>query len=815
MTQLIRASGPKSARIMIVAEAPGYEDVRVNLPLMGVSGTELTRMLHEVGIVRADCFITFVCPYRPPSNDIEEMMWTKRSAAPAGFVAQYDRLVHPFVAEGVAQLWNDITEVNPDIIIAFGNASLWALTQGESDSVANWRGSQLITHTGHRFVPTFAIDTILKMWSWRAAAMADLRRAVKWVKESEVEPQYKFLVRPDFSVVMDTIAMLYHKAELGPYKLAVDIETRMNQIACIGVAWSKTDALCVPILCVERDDGYWSLEEEVAIVAAMMRLLSHPHVRNVGQNYIYDVQYFFRMYGHVPNTTDDTMVMQHVAFAGMQKGLDFLSSLYCAFHRFWKEEGKLWDPKTTNEDQLWVYNCKDAVITYEVSDCLISVLEQLGLTSQYQFQMEFWWSILLMTLRGVAVDAKGRGDLARELMEVNGELNRRIVHIVGHPLNIKSPKQLQEFFYGELRLPPIKDRKTGRVSTNFESIRKLGEKEPLILPIVDILLTLRSIGVFVSTFLSSQLDFDGRMRCSFNVAGPETYRLSSSQNPFGSGMNLQNIPSGDRKKLIVKMPNVRKTFIPDSGYTIFDIDLDRADLQVVVWEANDADLQRQLRRGVDLHIMNGILLAGKEPPPEDELIEGHPNYPEHKSRYKTERQLAKNFVHGTNYGGKEKTMAAVCGITVALCASLQKRWFGIHPGIKRWHERVERDLQTKRYVTNAFGYRRYYFDRVDSILPEALAWIPQSTVANVTARMQTNIEFNLPEVQLLIQVHDSLVGQYITRNESRILAPLRQNCLIEIPYPDPLIIPVGLKTSTKSWGDCTETKWPDAALIIG
>lgn len=810
MTRLVATSGPRNARVMLVGEAPGHEEERTLQPFSGQSGQELKKMLQEAGIPPSACYFTYVCRTKPPTNDIEaDYMWSKKSAPPIGFVSMYGKYVHANIVHGVDELWADIAEINPDVIIPLGNVALWAVSEGAADSAANWRGSQLVTSTGHRFVPTLSPATILRQWSWRIIMVTDLRRACGWVESGTVEPVYHFIVRPAFDTAMQAIRDLQKMVEAGPTKLAVDIETRQNEIACIGIAWSKTDAVCIPILCVERLEGYWTLDEETALVTEIMRLLSHPNAHCVGQNFIYDVQFFHRQYNVVPNTRDDTMVMQHVAFAGMQKGLDFLSSLYCAFHRFWKEEGKLWDPVTTNEDQLWVYNCKDAVITYEVSETLESLLAQLNLTEQYHFQIrKFWWSILLMTLRGIAVDTQARGSLARDLLESNQQLTQLLQQYTGRTINIKSPKQLQEYFYGELGLPPVRDRKTQRISTNFESLQKLAEKEPLIWPIVNVLLTMRSIGVFVSTFLESEVDIDGRMRCSFNVAGPETYRLASSKNPFGSGMNMQNIPSGDRKKLIVAMPNVRKTFKPDMGHTIFDIDLDRADLQVVVWEANDADLKRQLRIGVDLHIMNGILLAGKEPPPEDELIEGHPNYPEHKKRYKDERQLAKNFVHGTNYGGKEKTMAAVCRISVAQCADLQKRWFALHPGIKKWHERVERMLQTQRFVTNAFGYRRYYYDRIDSILPEALAWIPQSTVAAVTSRMQTNIEEFVHDVHLLIQVHDSLVGQYLTRNERLILPHLHKACLITVPYPDPLIIPVGLKTSTKSWGDCEEKKWP-------
>lgn len=772
-------------------------------------------MLHDAGIVRSECYITNVCKYRPPGNDIEAFMWERKGAPPNGFTRVYGKYVDKYVVEGLQELEQDIETLKPDLIIPLGNIALWAISRGEIYSVSSWRGSQLYTQSGIRYVPTYHPAAVLRQWSWRAIAVADLRRAVTWAREKTPDPDYRFIVRPEFNTVVSMLEDLIARANTESFRLACDIETRLGLTACVGIAWSDRDALCIPLMCVERDDGYWDEEQEFIITRLMLRLLMHKNVRVVGQNFIYDAQYFQRAYNWPPHTVDDTMVMQHVAFAGMPKGLDFLSSLYCRFHRYWKEEGKLWDPKTTDEEQLWVYNCKDAVVTYEVAEVLEATLEKLNLTQQYRERMKQWWAVFIMTLRGVSTDKAARGMLSRELIEANMELEQRLTYIIGHPINVKSPKQLKDFFYGELNLAPIIDRKSGRVSTNFEALQKLAAKEPLIWPIVDILLTQRSIGVFVSTFLSSQLDVDGRMRCSFNIAGPETYRLSSSQNPFGSGMNLQNIPSGDRKKLLVKMPNVRKTFIPDPGKIIFDIDLDRADLQVVVWEADDADLKRQLRLGVDLHIMNGMLLAGKSPPPEDELVESHPNYEEHKARYKKERQLAKNFVHGTNYGGKERTMAAVCGIIVADCARLQKRWFDLHPGIKRWHERTEQQLMTKRYVTNAFGYRRYYFDRIENCLTEALAWVPQSTVAIVTAKMQDNIEFNLPEVNLLIQVHDSLVGQYHPASEAYVLPRLRKECTIVIPYPDPLIIPVGLKTSTKSWGDCKEKSWPTDALLTG
>ena len=40
---------------------------------------------------------------------------------------------------------------------------------------------------------------------------------------------------------------------------------------------------------------------------------------------------------------------------------------------------------------------------------------------------------------------------------------------------------------------------------------------------------------------------------------------------------------------------------------------------------------------------------------------------------------------------------------------------------------------------------------------------------------------------------------------------IRDALLIQVPYPDPLIIPVGLKVSSDSWGDCHTATWENAA----
>ena len=132
----------------------------------------------------------------------------------------------------------------------------------------------------------------------------------------------------------------------------------------------------------------------------------------------------------------------------------------------------------------------------------------------------------------------------------------------------------------------------------------------------------------------------------------------------------------------------------------------------------------------------------------------------------------------------------------------QRQWFGAHPGILQWHTRIRDQVTRHRFVENKFGYRWYIFDRIETIIPEAIAWIPQSTVSVVINKIWMNIHTFLPEVQILMQVHDSLPGQFPTSLANTILPKIRECASILVPYNDPLYIPVSIHTSEKSWGDC-------------
>lgn len=851
MPRIIPASGNPSAKLMIVGEAPGADEEIVGKPFVGVSGAELAKMLGEVGLrggtsqwdarinkyamnwEASDVFVTNVMRWNPPNNDIKAFITDVKKNVTELHTKFHDRWALPPITQGALELADEIAKVKPKVIVPLGNLSMLALTG--KWGITQWRGSMLYTYLGGqkiKVIPTYHPAAVLRQWSWRGAAVHDLRRARKFLDADYPQPNWKFIVRPTMEKVLNTFCRILDLLDRGPHRLSFDIETRAGHIACAGISWSRQDAICIPFMCVERRSGFWTAEQESYIIHCLYLILQHKNARVVGQNILYDCQYTWRHWHFVPRVYQDTMISQHCIFSDQPKALFYQASMYCNYYVYWKDEGKDWS-KNMGEDQLWSYNCQDCVYTDEGGETELSMVnEKFGgrwpqLPEIHAAQQKLFWPVLKAMQRGVLVDQKMRDVL---IVEVQHEVDRRqdfLKAILGHGLNPKSPKQMHALFYADLKLPVQWTKATkgipARPTLNDDALQKLVIREPLIKPLVNAISDIRTMGIFLSSFLKKPLDEDGRMRCSYNIGGsasgesaPKTYRLSSSENAFGSGGNLQNIPSEKSKSLgkakargataglgdPYDYPNIRSMFVPDPGYVFFDGDLDRADLQVVTWETDDQDLKQALRMGVDLHLLNAFILVEREPPPWEELVETHAKYRDHRAPLKSIREFAKVFCHGTNYGGGARTMAANTGRTVHEIDRAQKIWFGAHPGIKTWQNRIKAQVEKHHFVENRFGYRWYIFDRIDSIIPEAIAWIPQSTVSNVINKIWMNIHENLPEVEVLLQVHDSLAGQFPAAQAAEMPGKIKAQARVVVPYEDPLIIPFGLKTSEVSWGEC-------------
>src|SRR3982750_573148 len=67
-TQLVFGDGNIDAEIVFVGEAPGKNEDLQGKPFVGAAGKFLNEMLEEIGLQRADVYITNIVKYRPPNN---------------------------------------------------------------------------------------------------------------------------------------------------------------------------------------------------------------------------------------------------------------------------------------------------------------------------------------------------------------------------------------------------------------------------------------------------------------------------------------------------------------------------------------------------------------------------------------------------------------------------------------------------------------------------------------------------------------------------------------------------------------------------
>lgn len=801
----IMGTGRPDAPIMIVGESLSSEDVRLGQPFMGRTGEILNQLLRDADIFRADCYLTTVFNAFPDKGFVESYVHKNRKSYQPTDVRIRNHPCEPVFGDACRQLFDEIDLVKPKVIVAMGEVAMWVLTGAEG--INKWRGSVMeardlnSTTLPVPVIPLLPISDLFHSPEHKAVMINDLKRAVTWsTREDRHLPghQWKIITRPDYRQawgILDTLQRRLNREKgLEPLEwIEFDLETRAGHIACAGVSWSATEALCVPFMCAEDFNGYWPADMEIGLIKKFYQVLTHPRVKVCGQNLLYDCQYTHLWWGWVPRVGLDTMIAHHTCFAALPRGLDYEASLYCDDYVYWKDDGKTW-ARDVSEDQLWRYNGVDCIRTHEVREAVTGVLQTLDLTEVDRFQQALFWPVLYAMCRGVRVDLEGKKKIVKQLKSEIETGQKWIDDVLGHPLNIGSPKQMVELFYTDFGCQKVFQKKGPRrnvgVTCDEDALNLIAKREPLVKPFVEEILKLRSTKTLCGTFAESKLGYDGRMRCSYDICGTHTYRFNSRKDAFESGMNLQNIP-----------PQLRWMFIPDEGMVMFDTDLSRADFYVVVWEADEPELKAAMRKGVDMHTLNALTLAGVEVDL-DELIEGTETCTKWAADYAKQRKLAKGFIHGTNYGGGARTMATQAGITVAEAEKFQKMYFEKYPGIKEWHARVEYMLTKQRCVKNILGYRIDFFGDTSRALPEALAWQPQSTVGCVINRIWMNLWMNLPEVEVLMQVHDSLVGQVPIEHKERVEKAIKAQSSIVLGYEEPLVIPAGIKWSEKSWGDC-------------
>ena len=298
-------------------------------------------MLRQGGVDPATCYIGNVFRQRPLANDISKFflkkLEAKRVSKETGWKPRYDPygtigVVRPELEEELDRLRRELVILAPNVVLAFGNTALWALTG--YDKITQHRGttveSKLIP--GLKVVPTYHPAAVLRKWDHLPFVVADIKKAsAESPTKDIVRPSRKIMVEPSADEVVLFLGAISRNIT-GP--VSVDIETAWEQVTCIGFA--PTSDLCMVVPFVEAGcRSYWSYEDELKVWGAVQDFLQDNSIPKLFQNGSYDIQFLRKHNISVRGEIEDTMLMHHALQPELPKGLGDLASLYTS-ERAWK-----------------------------------------------------------------------------------------------------------------------------------------------------------------------------------------------------------------------------------------------------------------------------------------------------------------------------------------------------------------------------------------------------------------------------------------------------------------------------------------------
>jgi len=742
----VPGTGPLTATIAIVGEAPGETEAKLGKPFVGESGKKLTQLLDRAGIIRETCYITNVFKFRPLGNDLTPYLriGTKEAKESQEYLESKAYLASELAALPILS-----------VIIAVGNVSLYTLTG--LTKIMKRRGSVYSHPDGFRIVPIIHPAAILRARGASDVAQSDpfmleyytvedLRKAKTISDGNYTEIKRNYIINPSLDQIFTFIADLTRARK----PVAFDIETSMKTYELLSIAISNCpeEAMCIPFRNSYGD--FFTEENEIKVMAAISHLLENPNILKIAHNATFDCAFMLRKYGIKAVPIFDTMLAHKVLCPDFPKSLEFIASMLAKMP-YWKDEGKDgYSQAGKLHDTFWEYNCKDVMVLHEIKSEIETMIATQGNTETLAAQMDLIEPLLYMQARGVKIDQAGLSNLIEETVKEIEELKKDFAISTNEylnpnqdPVSPTSPTQVATYFYDTRGITAYTHRKTKKPTTDITALKRLarrGYKE------ASILIDIRRKEKLRSSYADSKLIKNGRLHSNF-AALASTGRLTSSELMDGSGTNMENMP-----------PKITEFLYCDEGYLGFYFDLSNADNRTVAYIAPEPRMISAFESGIDIHSQTYGLMYGI---PIEEVSSEDGSSPLGDGT-KSQRFWGKKTNHSFNFGLGHVNYSLDAEIPEKEGKNHRERYHRVYPGLKdsyfRW---VEETIRKTRSLVNSYGRRRKFLGRMDyNLLLQGFAFIPQSNTADTINRRGINFihndQKNFRWIELLNQVHDSI-----------------------------------------------------------
>lgn len=546
---------------------------------------------------------------------------------------------------------------------------------------------------------------------------------------------------------------------------ALDTETTgLDPLECdlVGISFcaEKGRAYYIPVGHILKDvqqqiDTILPTEQQLSryeVLVALKPLLEDAHYRKIFHHTKFDELVLSQYDINVQGVVFDTLIAANLVTKDWQRiGLDKLSLFYLD-ERMLDYDEVVKQNKLKNFAQVPLnlardYAAGDAHQTFALKPILEHELEKKGMTNLFTaIEMPLAQVLLAMEKEGIFVDVSILQGLDSQISEKLAELENAINDLLGHaePVNLNSPKQIEDILFNKLKLPP---KKLSAKKTGYSTDQEVLEALSLLHPVPGLILRYRELYKLKSTYVDALPTYinkkTGKIHSSFSQTATATGRLASS-NP-----NLQNIPADITSSFTSLL---RTAFKPMEGNVFISADYSQIELRVLAYLSQDKNLIDAFLARQDIHALTA-----------SRLFDVAPDKVTHE-----QRQVGKRINFSILYGLTPYGLSQDLDIPFKEAKHYIEKYFAQYPQVQTWMEQTVQFAKDHGYVQTFWGRRRYIpgIHERNKALYEfarraAINTVAQGTAAEIMKLGMINLHKAIREQELdakiLVQIHDELL----------------------------------------------------------
>ena len=586
-----------------------------------------------------------------------------------------------------------------------------------------------------------------------------------------------------YEIILDEKGLKNWIAKINQSKaFAIDTETDSVETVSanlIGISLSVTENEGCYIPIAHSYEGCPKQLSMDFVVKNLGPAIEKNQDKAVGQNLKFDIPILARHGIKITKFLADTMLMSYVLNStATRHGMDRLADYYLNYTttKYTDVTGTASKQISFSEVKLDVasdYAAEDADITLRLYNALAPMLKEKPVQEKLLKEIEYPLVHVLSRVEqnGAKIDKKKLADHSKELGEKIDDLSSQAYKIAEEEFNLDSPKQLLEILYEKQGLPVLKKTPKGQPSTNEDTLKRLSEEYEL----PKIILQYRTLAKLKSTYTDSLINIENpkteRIHTSYQQAVTSTGRLSSTE------PNLQNIPIKTAEGR-----RIREAFIPEKGNVLISADYSQIELRIMAHLSQDKNLTHAFNNDIDVHSSTAAEVFGVSI---DNVTQD-------------QRRSAKAINFGLMYGMSAFGLTRQLGIPRGEAQEYLDTYFARYTGVRDYMDNIKTQAKEDKYVETIMG-RRLYLNEINAAnglrrqaAERAAINAPlQGSAADIIKKAMLDIDElilnEMPEVRMIMQVHDELVFECPKDNADKTMDKMKDTMEKTVELNIPLI----------------------------